>query len=106
MHLAGAEPASGSRVLCGRNAVEIRLGGGLPSEEFARLATRISSAGPLSRSHHGSTCVLRVALPAASAGDGPRTLSVLSSPAGTVAIVDGTRDPEIARSVVARWVGM
>ena len=106
VHLAGAEPASGSRVLCGRNAVEIRLGEGLPSEEFARLATRISSAGPLSRSHHGSTCVLRVALPAASAGDGPRTLSVLSSPAGTVAIVDGTRDPEIARSVVARWVGM
>jgi len=105
-HLEGSDPATAHRILCGRNAVEVRLGDGLSSDEFARLAGRLSTAGPLARSHHGSTCVLRVALGAGADDEGARVLSILSAATGTVAIVDGTRDPEVARSIVARWVGM
>ena len=105
-HLASSDAAPGFRVLCGRNAVELRLGEGLPQEEFARLASRIAAAGPLSRSDVGGTCVLRVSLPAPHEGDGPRTLSVVSTASATVAVVDGTRDPEVARAMVARWIGM
>ena len=42
-------------------------------------------------------------------GDGARSttsISVLSSEAGTLAIVDGTRDVERARAMVARWIGV
>jgi molybdopterin-synthase adenylyltransferase len=105
-HLSDEEGAPDFRVLCGRNAVEVRLGDGLVGEEFARIATRLAAAGPLSRSHHGSTLVLRAALAPSVEGGGPRSLSVVSGAGGTIAIVDGTRDPEIARSLVARWIGV
>jgi hypothetical protein len=50
--------------------------------------------------------VLRAALAPSVEGGGPRSLSVVSGAGGTIAIVDGTRDPEIARSLVARWIGV
>jgi hypothetical protein len=37
---------------------------------------------------------------------GSTSISVLSSEAGTLAIVDGTRDVERARAMVARWIGV
>ena len=100
---AGRSPAA-CRVLCGRNAVEIRLGASVTIAEFSRIEAKLRIAGEVASSVHGSTRVLRVGLPGA--GDGPHTISVLASASGTLAIVDGTRDTEQARSVVARWVGI
>ena len=92
------------RVLCGRNAVEVGLGAtteaGLDGAEFARLVARLAAAGEVASDVHGGTRVARVAL-----GDG-LTLSVIAGTDATRAIVDGTRDPELARSLVARWIGV
>lgn len=100
-------PSSSSermRVLCGRNAVEVGLGAateaGLDGAEFARLVARLAAAGEVASDVHGGTRVARVAL-----GDG-LTLSVIAGTDATRAIVDGTRDPELARSLVARWIGV
>lgn len=94
----------GCRVLCGRNAVEIRL----PSSgvDLRRIADRLRVAGEVASGIHGSTEVLRVELRESAGADSPRAISILSGDAGVLAIVDGTRDAEKARSVLARWVGV
>lgn len=93
-------------VLCGRNAVEVRLGASVSSEEFERIESRLRAAGEVAHGVHGATRVLRVALPRDATGGGATALSVLSGTGGTLAIIDGTRDPEQARSCVARWIGV
>ena len=39
-------------------------------------------------------------------GDEVRRISVLAGETATLALVEGTRDPERARAAVARWIGM
>lgn len=101
---AGSGASAGVRVLCGRNAVEVRLGGAergaLDGAEFARLVARLGAAGEVVSDVHGATRVARVML-----ADGG-AISVVAGAEATRAIVDGTRDPEQARSLVARWIGV
>jgi len=94
------------RVLCGRNAVEVRLGAGVSIADLSRIESRLRVAGEVAGSVHGSTRVLRVELPREACGDGPSALSILAGASGTLAIVEGTRDAEQARSAVARWIGV
>lgn len=100
-----ASPASGAcRILCGRNAVEIRLGS--TPFDLARIEEKFRLAGEVASGIHGGTHVVRVSLGGPPAPDTPSAISVLASDAGVIAIVDGTRDAEKARSAVARWVGV
>jgi hypothetical protein len=127
-YLAHRASSDGSRVLCGRNAVELQLGRGLTADEVARIEGRLRAAGEpageVTADLHGATRVVKIAFrrgieegPEEGAGvevgvevgDGARSttsISVLSSEAGTLAIVDGTRDVERARAMVARWIGV
>ena len=95
---------AGCRVVCGRNAVEVHLGGALGEEEFARLESRLRGAGVVASSLHGGTRLVKVDLSAQ--GEGPTGISVLAGDAATLAIVDGTRDLEQARATIARWIGV
>lgn len=90
------------RVLCGRNAVEIRLGAAAAdASAFARIESQLRAAGSVASSVHGDTRVLRAEL----AGGG--AISVLAGAGASIlAIVDGTSDPEQARSIVARCIGV
>jgi hypothetical protein len=102
---AAASPAPDAcRVLCGRNAVEIRLSAA--SVDLARIEEKFRHAGEVASGLHGGTRVVRVSLGGAVEDDTPRAISVIASDAGVLAIVDGTRDAEKARSAVARWVGV
>ena len=94
----------GCRILCGRNAVEIRMDAG--AVDLARIEERFRVAGEVASGVHGSTRVVRVALREGAGGDMPTAISVVASAAGVLAIVDGTRDAEKARSAIARWVGV
>jgi hypothetical protein len=135
-YLAHRASSDGSRVLCGRNAVELQLGRGLTADEVARIEGRLRAAGEsagesagetagepageVTADLHGATRVVKIAFrrgieegpeegAGVEVGDGARSttsISVLSSEAGTLAIVDGTRDVERARAMVARWIGV
>ena len=105
LRLAGAAALhDGCRILCGRNAVEIRLASN--GVDLRLIEDRLRVAGEVASGIHGSTEVLRVELRESTGADSPRTISILSGEAGVLAIVDGTRDAEKARSAIARWVGV
>ena len=84
--------ASGSTILCGRNAVQIS-----PPEKLtlslAELASRLESAGEVT----SNPFLVRVAI-----RDSPLQMTVF--PDGR-AIIKGTEDPAVSRSVYARYIG-
>lgn len=92
------------RTLCGRNAVEIRLDAGCV--DLGRIEERFRTAGEVASGVHGATSVVRVSLREAAGEDVPTAISIVAGAAGVLAIVDGTRDAEKARSAIARWVGV
>ena len=115
------DDAREGRVLCGRNAVEIRLAGISPSEVAAaadadrvaeRVAERLRSVGSVECQRHGDTRLIDLVPPDAapvqssSSSLGMHRLRVLIGPAGAFAVVEGTTDTERARSLVARWLGV
>ena len=116
-----ASPERRPRVLCGQNAVELALRGPLGEEEIEQLGRRLRGSGlDVETERFGGTIALRVAsLPAIDAfgardgtpgrsgdvSDARACLSILAGPASTLAVVSGTSDPEVARAVVARWIG-
>lgn len=117
--LSRAGSAPDGRILCGRNAVEVRLAGVAPAEvaaaaDFERIAGRIDdrlrSVGSVERERHGDTLVISLVPPGATAvspsSPTVRQLRVLISPAGAFAVIEGTTDIEYARSIVARWIGV
>lgn len=85
------------RVLCGRNAVELRLAGVLDEGALARIGQRlgvpVESGG---RSVRGPV----------DPSSGVVALQVLSAESGALVIVEGTTDPERARAAVAALVGL
>jgi len=97
-----------ARVLCGRNAVELVLEGVLDDAGLDRLAHRLASLGVAAdevvRGSHGGTASVRARL--ALGAEGPAAVTVLAGEAATLAIVEGTSDPERARTIVARSLGM
>ncbi len=97
---------SGVRILCGREAVELSLGSDLDDAAFARLEARVRGVACVERDTHGSTRVLRISARDRADGDEVRRISVLAGETATLALVEGTRDPEQARAAVARWIGM
>jgi len=99
-----AASRDGCRILCGRNAVEIRLASS--GVDLRQIEDRLRVAGEVASGIHGSTEVVRVELRESAGVDSPRAISILSGEMGLLAIVDGTRDAEKARSAVARWVGV
>jgi hypothetical protein len=121
-----------ARVLCGRGAVEVRLGRALDAHALDRLAARLAELGTMVRDRHDGTEVLRVAIgrtegrgdarssaastdgrTAGAPTEGPvsvaassASLVVLAGARETLAIVEGTTDSEFARGVVARFLGV
>jgi molybdopterin-synthase adenylyltransferase len=97
-----------ARVLCGRNAVELVLDGVLDCAGLERIAQRMESlcdpAGEVVRGSHGGTASVKARL--AFGSEGPTAVTVLAGETATLAIVEGTSDPERARAVVARSLGM
>jgi len=105
LHIAGSAASLEScRILCGRNAVEVRLAS--TAFNLRQIEDRLRVAGEVASGIHGSTEVVRVELRESMGADSPRAISILSGDAGVLAIVDGTRDAEKARSAIARWVGV
>lgn len=97
------------RILCGRGAVEIPLGGPITGARLEQVAKRLAAIGVVRQERHGATDALVAELAAEAAQvDGRRCveLSVLSGQAGAFAIVGGTTDPERARAIVARYLGI
>ncbi len=97
-----------ARVLCGRNAVELVLDGVLDAADLDRLAHRMGSlcddSGEVVRGSHGGTASLRARL--VFGEDAAASVTVLAGETATLAIVEGTSDPERARAIVARSLGM
>jgi adenylyltransferase/sulfurtransferase len=97
-----------ARVLCGRNAVELVLDGVLDEAGLERLAHRLASlgdaAGEVVRGSHGGTASVKARLGVETGA--PTTITVLAGASATLAIVDGTDDPERARTIMARALGM
>jgi adenylyltransferase/sulfurtransferase len=97
------------RVLCGRGAVELSLGATLDRRAVEQVATKLSATGAVRRERHGATDAIVAEIPCEPATASSRKsieLAILSSDAGTLAIVSGTTDPERARALVARYIGM
>ena len=107
-----ADPAPAAkrwRVLCGRGAVEVALGASLDASALAQVVARLSATGAARHERHGATDVVTAEIKGEASSDGARAsieLALLSSDAGTLAIVSGTTDPERARSIVARYLGV
>jgi len=97
-----------ARVLCGRNAVELVLDGVLDEAGLERLAQRLASLGESlgepARARHGATLSLRAGLRLSP--DDAIALTVLAGETATLALVEGTSDPERARTCVARFLGL
>jgi hypothetical protein len=90
------------RILCGRNAVEIPLGGPLAEASRDRIVARLPSRGLVQReSFDGAESISCVWIEP----EGERSLVVVATRDSTRAIVGGSTDPEIARGVVARILG-
>ncbi len=101
-HLAAR--VAGARVLCGRDAVEVRVGEGSAGCFDAALSS-LSRLGPVERSTHGDT--RRATLGAEAAGTiGCRGLALLEGASGLLVLVEGVDEPDRARSIVARAVGL
>lgn len=118
-----ARPRKGrARVLCGRNAVEVHLGEPLDVPATDRLEQRLLACGHVQRETVGDTSVLVLVPSGTMRSNSPGSISprssaaddrdivgkltVIASKAATLAVIDGTTDPEIARGVVARYVGV
>jgi adenylyltransferase/sulfurtransferase len=84
--------ASGTTALCGRDAIQI-LPAVRTSVNFERVAARLATAGTVESTPHLVRCNL------AESG-----LALTVFPDGR-AIVKGTTDPAVARSLHARYVG-
>ena len=95
-----------SRVLCERNAVELRLGCILDAAALTRLEQRLALHGACTREQHSSMSSLRVELAAREGDASTCRLLLLASAHETLALVEGTSDPELARALVARVVGL
>jgi adenylyltransferase/sulfurtransferase len=105
----GGAPARRWRVLCGRGAVEIALGPALDARALAQAIAKLSATGAARHERHGATDVVTAEIEGETSPDGARSsieIALLSSDAGTLAIVSGTTDPERARSMVARYLGV
>ena len=85
--------ASGTTALCGRDAIQI-LPAGRTALSAERVAARLAAAGPVESTPHLVRCSL------AESG-----LALTVFPDGR-AIVKGTTDPTVARSIYARYVGI
>ncbi|MCE2885090.1 MAG: ThiF family adenylyltransferase [Planctomycetaceae bacterium] len=94
--------ASRPRVLCGRNAVEIPLGAPLSPASRDRIAARMAACGEVRRESFGGSESISCAW---SEPTGARSLVVVAATDSTRALVGGSDDPEVARSVVARVLG-
>jgi adenylyltransferase/sulfurtransferase len=97
------------RVLCGRGAVEVALGAPLEANAIARAVAKLSATGVAHHERHGATDVVTASIKTEPWPDGSRSpieLALLSGAAGTFAIVSGTTDPERARSLVSRYLGV
>ncbi len=94
------------RVLCERNAVELRLGCVLDSAALLRVEQRLALHGACTREQHSSLSTLRVELSAREGDAHTCRLLLLASAQETLALVEGTSDPELARALVARVVGL
>jgi len=112
-----ARPRNGrTRVLCGRNAVEVHLGAPVDGAAIDRIEVRLRAFGQVQRATEGETTMLLVRLrqdaDVSSRGgeEGmratPRKLTVIASTTATLVLVEGTTDPEVARSEVARSIGV
>jgi hypothetical protein len=99
-HLERTGPAW--RVLCGRNAVETRLAAPMEEIDVERAARRLAAFGPVRVERHGDSRSVRCEL----APEGIVAITLLGSAEGTLAIVEGTTDPERARAEIARIVGV
>jgi adenylyltransferase/sulfurtransferase len=84
-------PGQQAITLCGRNAVQVRTAFGC-RPVFKALAGRLGVVGPVRVNDH----LLRLNAP-------PYELTLFEDGR---AIVKGTDDPMLARSLVARWVGV
>jgi molybdopterin/thiamine biosynthesis adenylyltransferase len=127
----GAGGEGNCRVLCGRNAVELRIAGALAEAELERIAVRLAAQGMVVRDRVGATTTLTVRfhgsahdirqfalddvrsapgtseIPAELDGwSGSVALTVLAAERATFAIITGTTDPERARALFARVVGL
>jgi len=105
----GAAPTRRWRVLCGRGAVEVALGAPLEAHAIAQVVGKLSATGVVRQERHGATDVVTAEITAEPSSDGSRPaieLALLSGAAGAFAIVSGTTDPERARSLVSRYLGV
>ena len=98
----GGRTASRPRVLCGRNAVEIPLGGPLSLASRDRIAARMAACGEVRRESLGGSESISCAW---SESTGARSLVVVAATDSTRAVVGGSDDPEVARGVIARVLG-
>jgi len=94
--------ASRPRVLCGRNAVAIPLGGPLSPASRDRIAARMAACGEVRRESFGDSESISCAW---SESAGARSLVVVAATDSTRALIGGSDDPEVARGVVARVLG-
>lgn len=85
------------RVLCGRNAVELRLSTATDAAGLDRIAARLGAG-----SERGARSVRGALDPSL----GATSVQVLLAEGGTLVLVEGTTDPERARSAVAAAVGL
>ncbi len=83
--------------LCGRDAVQVRPPGPAVRLDMAALARRLAGRGPVESTPFLLRCTVEGA-----AGQGPCRLTVF---ADGRAIIQGTRDPDRARSIYSRLVG-
>ena len=105
----GGAPLQRWRVLCGRGAVEVALGAPLDAPGLAQAVAKLSATGTTRHERHGATDVVTAEIRTEHPHGDARTqieFALLSSDAGTLAIVSGTTDPERARSIVARYLGV
>jgi adenylyltransferase/sulfurtransferase len=90
------------RVLCGRNAVETRLAAPMGEVDAERAAHRLATFGSVRVERHGDSRSVRCEL----ASEEIAAITLVGSAEGTLAIVEGTTDPERARAEIARLVGV
>lgn len=91
-----------ARTLCGRNAVEVPIGGALEPEGVSRIAARFELLGKVERFDYEGSLTLAVHWQVAGTTWG---LKLVSSRDAARVVVEGTSDPEVARGVIARVLG-
>ena len=88
-----ARPGAAATSLCGRNTVQVRPATNGSTIDIDAVAQRLQTVGPVERSPFFIRCSLR---------DG--NLSITLFPDGR-AMVHGTADLALARSIYARFIG-